>query len=142
MESATIEMGRFAPFPSEKRNFKIKKSGNSFTRTFQVKFSAPMSEIHDWIQTSESLNQLEPIVLTSERMLLPYPENFHANKAPLERLEHEFYRPNPNAPSWWDIDVIKNGLKYQVPYKEGFGIGGPVVINQDTETVYINISWS
>jgi len=39
-------------------------------------------------------------------------------------------------------EKIKNGRKYQIPGKKGHGIGGSLIIDNYTHTVYIDVSWS
>jgi hypothetical protein len=58
--SATLKWGRLAPFPSTAEQFSITTEGNMFTRAFRASFTAPPSDIEQWLQQSPGTREVSP----------------------------------------------------------------------------------
>jgi hypothetical protein len=58
--SATLKWGRLAPFPSTAEQFSITTEGNMFTRAFHASFTAPPSDIEQWLRESPGTREVSP----------------------------------------------------------------------------------
>ena len=56
----TLEWGQLAPFPQSARNLIITTSGNMFTRSFHISFTAPADDIERWLQESPGPRKVVP----------------------------------------------------------------------------------
>ena len=57
---AALEWARLAPFPESAINLRSTTSGNMFTRSFRVVFSAPPAEIERWLRASPGTRGVVP----------------------------------------------------------------------------------
>lgn len=143
IKQGALSFGRLADYPTSAKNFKTGTAGSPFTRQFFVCFEASAQDIKDWIAKSEGLKGVEPKIFTEIHQYLPYPNNLSNNeKMNLLDAGHEYYSVPKFKPDWINSLKIKNGRKYLIPGKEGHGIGGALIVNDDTNTVYIDVSWS
>ena len=60
----TLEWGRLAPFPASARDLKITTSGNMFTRSFHISFTAPADDIELWLRQSPGTRGVVPTTET------------------------------------------------------------------------------
>ena len=70
MLALTLEWGQLAPLPNSAKNLTVMTLGNSFTRSFQVSFAAPLEAIDDWVSESSGLANLTPEVHGSQQQYL------------------------------------------------------------------------
>ena len=57
-----LEWGRLAPFPESARQFSLSTTGSMFTREFQASFTAPATDIEQWLQQSPGTRDVIPDV--------------------------------------------------------------------------------
>ena len=58
--NTTRMWGRLAPFPKSAQRFTISSEGSMFTRAFRCSFSAPASDIEQWLQQSPGTRETTP----------------------------------------------------------------------------------
>ena len=136
LESAR-HIGRFAELPDSKTDFKIATEGSPFTRSYYITFKAPLKDIEKFIHDSPGLKDAEPKIYSREYMLIEY-ESY--DDEPDHR--HGYFFRREGTPEWYTPGIKIKGRNYQIPYKEGYGIGGSLTVNDEEETVYIYVSWS
>lgn len=143
IKKGALSFGRLAEYPKSAKNFKIATAGSPFTRQFIVSFNAEAEDIESWIKASDGLKGVKPEIFTESHQYLPYPENL-TDEEMINSIKtgHEYYFILKHKPGWLNNLKIKNGRKYQIPGKAGHGIGGLLLIDDDTNTVYIDVSWS
>ena len=56
----TLEWGRLSPFPPSAQQLSITIEGGFFTRSFRTSFTAPPSDIEQWLQESPGLRGTLP----------------------------------------------------------------------------------
>src|SRR4051794_28571534 len=56
----TLIWGRLAPFPASAGSFTISTTGNMFTRGFRSSFTAPATDIEQWLQQSPGTRDIQP----------------------------------------------------------------------------------
>lgn len=137
IKNGALSFGRLADYPANARNFQTYTAGSPFTRGFIVCFEASAKDIKDWLAQCEGLKGVEPDIFTETHQYLPSPGNSN-NK----NFEHQYHIISKYKPGWMNDLKIKRGRKYRIPGKAGHGIGGVLIVNEDTNTVYIDVSWS
>jgi hypothetical protein len=60
MLRVTLLWGRLAPIPASARHLTITKEGSMFTRAFRASFSAPVSDIEQWLGESPGTREAAP----------------------------------------------------------------------------------
>jgi len=137
IKKGALSFGRLADYPASTRNFQTATAGSPFTREFIVCFEASAQDIKDWLARSEGLKAVEPQIFTENHQYLPSSDNFNNRN-----IQHEYHMKFESKPEWLNNLKIKNGRKYQIPGEKGHGVGGVLIVNEDTNTVYIDVSWS
>ena len=62
MISICLDSGKLAPLPRTAENLKLKKEGSIFSRSYRLQFNAPAADVVLWIQKSEGLRGVVPVV--------------------------------------------------------------------------------
>ncbi|OGV58338.1 MAG: hypothetical protein A2X49_08920 [Lentisphaerae bacterium GWF2_52_8] len=141
-----LKFGRLENYPQNAKNFKTATAGSMFTREFMVSFEANAADIQKWVEKSEGLKGITPDIYTKEHQYFPgFPSDANWLKMlekELPEAKYDYHPVVPHKPQWLNDLKIKNGRKFQIPGKEGHGIGGILIIDDDTNTVYLDLSWS
>src|SRR5689334_17714845 len=81
MMTLVLEAGRLSPFPPSASHVSIKTEGNSFTRSFRARFTAPKADIESWIKASPGLNETTPNRLSTSKVQYMITAGAGANQA-------------------------------------------------------------
>jgi hypothetical protein len=137
---SVIEYGRLSKLPKSATDIKGYAWSSPFSGEWFLSFKASPEDIQAFIDASQSIKDLEPQVFNSKRQYLPrphpLPEDFYLNES-----GHEYFSPSPSAPSWYDPTLNTKGRKYEVPAVD-YHNWGEVIINDETNIVFIKIIWS
>ena len=114
--ASALTMGHLAPLPARARTVQADTEGNLFARSFWVTFTAPVTDIQQWVKRSPTL----------------------ANNQPTPCAHPVLFGKQP---SWFNLADIRRGLMYQVS-QDKESIYGTVWLDQDRQIVYIKISYS
>ncbi len=68
MIDCVVTWGRFAEFPTEIQDFKIKTEGGMFTRAFRASFSASPEIISEWLFASPGISDSEKEIISPNRI--------------------------------------------------------------------------
>jgi len=128
-----LSYGRLAPIPTNAQTFQIIYDDNYFGAFF-FRFSATPEEIEQWILDSQGLKGLKPINLAP---------NFTRTPVEGDPLTSECSRPGGKntTPEWWNPCLTNGGTLYDIPCKEDCGSGGPFVVNDQSNTVFVYTRW-
>jgi hypothetical protein len=101
-------------------------------------FQAAPEDINKWRADSSSIRDSVPETFDSSHMHLPYQKDRRYD------AQHEYYFPMPSNPQWYDLTIKVKGRKYEIPgdpNNRGHN-WGTVIINDQTNTVFVNVIWS
>jgi hypothetical protein len=57
---STLRWARLSPFPSSAQQFSLTTEGNMFTRSFRASFTAPPTDIKQWLVQSPGIREASP----------------------------------------------------------------------------------
>jgi hypothetical protein len=140
---AILKDGRLAELPVSATDIKAEGWNGIFTGECYLVFCATPEDIEKFIAESPSIKDTEPEIFSSEKMYLPYCEpNDFTYDADLEAyFEHKYFFPRKSQPEWYNIAIRLKGRRYEIPAFKHHNWGS-VIINDETNTVYINVIWS
>jgi hypothetical protein len=138
-----LKTGRLAVLPESATDIKAEGWSGIFTGEDYLMFRATPEGIEKFIAESPSIKDTEPEIFSSKKMYLPYHEpNDFADEADWEdHYNHNYFFPQKDQPEWYDITIKLKGRRYKIPAFEHHNWGS-VIINDETNTVYINVIWS
>ena len=128
-----LSYGRLAPVPTNAQAFQIAYDDNYFGAFF-FRFSASPQVIAQWIQDSEGLRGLKPTLLTPNHIRTPVEGDPLTQKCSRPEGKH-------TTPEWWRPSLTNGGMLYDIPGKQGAGSGGPFVVNNQSNTVFVYTRW-
>ena len=136
-ESA-LRAGRLATLPKSATNVRAQGWSSIFSGENYLMFQATSEDISKWIAKSSSIRDCIPETFDFNHMHLPYRADREYD------TDHEYYFPMPSNPQWYDLTIKVNGRKYEIPGDpdKGGHNWGTVIINDENNTVYINVIWS
>ena len=136
--------GRLADLPASAGNVRAAGYSHGFTAEHYLMFQATPEDIQKFIDESESIKNQEPTVFNSDHMHVPYPErdDFDDQQEYSEYWHnHSLFRRDPMWPDWYDPTVRGKGRLYRIPSVKMFN-DGTVIVDDETNTVYIEVIWS
>ncbi|MHC4573302.1 MAG: DUF4190 domain-containing protein [Planctomycetota bacterium] len=133
-----LRAARLADLPNSATNVRAEGWSALFTGEDYLMFQATPQDINNWVAQLSSIRNSIPETFNSDHMHLPY----KADRKYYTR--HEYYFPMSSNPQWYDLTIRVNGRKYEIPGdpNKGGHNWGTVIINDQTNTVYINVIWS
>ena len=138
---AILQDGRLAQLPASATEINAAGWSGFFTGEDFLAFRASPQDIEAFLTGSPSLKGATPEVFSPAHMRLPRPA--HGSHESLERA-HEYYDPEALQPSWFDTAVRVKGRRYLIPpdpNRKGHNWGA-VIVNDETNTVYVSVNWS
>ncbi|MHC4714193.1 MAG: hypothetical protein ACYTAN_13150 [Planctomycetota bacterium] len=124
-ETATVlKKGRLAALPESATD----------VRTFAsywgiyLAFHADADDIDAFLSDSPSASDPEPTVFNADHMYLPRGPGMY-----LDDYGNEYFRTH-YYPDWFDPTITEKGRKYDIPY-------GSLVVNDATNTIYVEVIW-
>ena len=145
-----LENGRLANLPVSATNVEANEWSALFTGMEYLMFKATPEDIEKFIAGSESIKDIEPEFFTAEHQNLPHQDllnvdpNLITDEEAAECLKHKYFIPHGGKPEWYNPTIKKNGRIYKIPgdpEMKGHN-WGEVIINDETNTVYIWVCWS
>jgi hypothetical protein len=127
-----LEDGRLAPLPENAKNVQIHGWSGLFTGCKYIKFESDKNGIDQFINRSPSLQGVTPAIFNGEHMLLPYKKDSY---------KHEYFMKPSSMPDWYSPTIKKQGRRFRIPAKNSHN-WGEVIINDENNTVFIQIIWS
>ncbi len=138
-----LATGRLADLPASARNVKVETSGNMFSRQFWLKFEATPEDIEAFIAASPGLKGIAPEYIGSKQPHAPLVENATTNGiTEVAEQETQDFGELKNKPIWWiKKEAGKRQRRFKIPWDK-YQNYGEVVIDDETNTVYINTGHS
>ncbi len=135
--------GRLAGLPASATNVKAEGWSGIFTGEDYLMFQADPKEINRFIAGSVSLKGQKPQVFSPEKMYVPMDsDGEHKTGYTMEgEPKHEYFFTDKYSPKWYDPTIRVRGRKYEIP-SEKMHNWGSVIVNDQTNTVYIWVIWS
>lgn len=133
---AILQAARLADLPQSATSVRAQGWSSIFSGANYLVFQAAPEDINNWIAQSSSINGGIPEAFDSNHMHLPYEPNREYD------TDHKYYVPMPSNPQWYDLTIKVKGRKYEIPGDPGGHNWGTVIINDHTNTVFINVIWS
>jgi len=131
----TLKLGRLAPIPESATDLRIDGTSNLFSSTYYISFRATAKDIDNFIQNSPGLNGLLPTRFDANHQHLPFSKDDEIRNA-----EHEYFGLDKRYP-WFNPVITTRGRKYEIPQDHDAN-SGEVIINDETNVVYIKVSHS
>jgi hypothetical protein len=135
-----LEDGRLADLPESAVEVKTFSWHGIFAGGRYLMFKAPSDEIDQFISLSPSLKRVDPEIFSADHKYLLQLGNPDYNDPTYNN--HEYYFSGTMAPKWYDPTIKIKGRLYKVPADNEHHNWGEVIINEETNTVYIRITWS
>jgi hypothetical protein len=132
-----LSYGRLAPVPTNATGFQIMHDADYFGAYF-IRFSAPSSIIARWVQDSEGLRGVTPVALGPSYSWPPFVGDASQERS---RLDVPYVAGRKTTPTWWHPPLTNSGRLFQIPGKQGCGSGGPFVVDDQNNTVYVYTRW-
>jgi hypothetical protein len=104
----------------------------SFCCMHYLTFKAQARDIETFLSESPCLKDVKVEVFSPEHMYLPFSEIDDENN----RGRHTYYSPDSNPPYWDDMTIKQKGRKYDIGMTDYYE-GAKVIVNDETNTVYI-----
>ena len=141
-----LRNGRLADLPESATDVKVYGWAGIFTGEDYLMFRATPEDIEKFIAKSPSLKGATPEIFDSEHMHLPYQkeEESYTEEEFENRYKQKYFFPYHMDPKWYDLTIKVKGRQYEIPgdpNKKGHN-SGSVLINDETDTVYIYVIWS
>lgn len=133
--SAILSSGRLANLPESATNIKVKSWSGLFTGGGFLTFQAKREEIEKFISNSPSIKNVKSENFNKEHMYLSNPDYDNFDE------KHEYFCKHEDWPDWYDPTIKNEGRFYEIPSLEGHDWGS-VIVNFETNTVYIYVIWS
>lgn len=134
---AALSYGRLAPIPTNATAFQIVPDGGYFGAYF-ISFRAPSNAVAQWIAESEGLHGVTPTRLGPAYTWTPYSGDPSQQRS---RLDVPYVAGRKFTPEWWHPDLTNTGELYQIAGKQGHGSGGPLVVDQQSNRVFLYTRW-
>jgi len=131
----TLKLGRLASIPESATELKIDGTSNLFSSTYYIRFQASAEDIDEFIRNSPGLNGVLPARFDVNHQHLPFSKDDDIGNS-----EHEYFGIDERYP-WFDPIIKTRGRKYKIPQDHDAN-GGDVIINDETNVVYITVSHS
>jgi len=140
---AVLKAGRLAELPQSAKNIKAEGWNSIFTGEDYLMFCATPKDIEKFIAESPSIKDTEPEIFSLDKMYLPYyePNDFTDDADWDAYYKHKYFFTHKSQPEWYKIEIRLKGRRYEIPSFEHHNWGS-VIINDETNTVYINVIWS
>ena len=141
----TLANGRLANLPESTTDLKASGWGLLFTGEDYIRFAAMPEDIDKFIAESASIREVTPEILDPNHMYLPHTDEAEQKmRMDFENyIKHEYYNESSNPP-WYKPTIKKRGRIYKIPGdpEKGGHNWGSVIVNDETNTVYIWVIWS
>lgn len=140
---AILKVGRLAKLPQSATDIKAEGWNSIFTGEDYLMFCATPEDIEKFIAESPSIKDTKPDIFSSDKMYLPYyePNDFTDDADWDAYFRHKYFQTHKGQPEWYNIEIRLKGRRYEIPSFEHHNWGS-VIINDETNTVYINVIWS
>jgi hypothetical protein len=140
--SSVIKNGRLSKLPESATDIQAYAWNTAFSGEWYLAFKASPADIQSFVESSESIKNVKPTIFDSERQYLPYPDPAPTDFYRQSQMDPNIYfRKYSMDPPWYNPTIKVKGKKYDVP-PEGYNNRGEVIINDETNYVYIKIIWS
>lgn len=116
-----LKIGRLSDLPKSAYEVKVSGTENFFSATVYIKFKAPMNDIDYFIRSSKGMQSANPDPFNYENWKREY--SYILEKHP------------------WFNPLTSNGRIYEIPQDENADYG-TVIVDDNTDTVYIKVSHS
>jgi hypothetical protein len=141
-----LKVGRLADLPESATDVKAEGWGALFTGSDYLMFRASSEDIEKFLAESPSIKHATPEIFNPEHMYLPNPvdKEYYTDEELENHYKHEYYFPYNLTPEWYDLTIKVKGRMYEIPGDPDMRghNWGSVIINDETNTVYINVIWS
>ncbi|MHC4075230.1 MAG: hypothetical protein ACYSRR_03495 [Planctomycetota bacterium] len=135
-----LSAGRLSDLPESATEIKVEGWSSMFAGMDYIKFRATSEDIEKFIKQSPSINNLSPEIFSREHMYLPSSEltDFGENY-----YKHKYY-VLAGEPPWYEPVIRIKGRMYEIPGDPNMRDHnyGSVIIDDETNTVFITVIWS
>ncbi len=131
----TLKLGRLAAIPDSATDLRIDGTSNLFSSTYYIRFQASAEDIDEFVRHSPGLNGVLPTRFDANHQHLPFPK-----KGEIGNADHEYFGVDERYP-WFNPIINTRGRKYIIPQDQDANYG-EVIINDETNVVYITVSHS
>jgi len=134
----TLRLGRLADLPTGAHDVRIDGSSSLFSSCYYLRFQAPADAIEAFVAASPGLRGLVAEQFTPAHMYLPS-EN---SSTGIRRDGHRYFHyPDASGCPWFDPTIRVKGRRFEIPQDANANYG-EVIINDETQTVYIWVAHS
>ena len=143
---SVLSAGRLASLPNSATEIKTNGWHGMFTGSDYLMFEASPAEINAWLSRCESIKGIKPMAFTPKHKYTIYRDekDFKNDEDYEEYFQHEHFFPFKDWPNWYNPTIETRGRKYEIPgdqKKKGHNWGS-IIVNDETNTVYIWVCWS
>jgi len=133
---ATLAEARLANLPKSAKDVHVHMWENEFSSFGLMRFSAPQKDIEAFVAGSPGLASVAPEIFSPAHRYLSWTGALAVNSS------DEYFIDRSSMKVWFDPTVKDKGRKYELRKDVTGGYTGYVVIDDEKNTVYIEVNWS
>jgi len=139
-----LTAGRLAHLPDSAVDVHVWGWHSMFTGEDFLMFKASPEDINDFVMNSKSLNGLEVEDINDLHMYLPRSQHPLSADVDIDEYYKHKYYIDLERPDWWKPTIKIKGRVYEIPPDNDMRghNSGSLIINDETNTVYIWVMWS
>ncbi len=134
-----LQKGRLADMPVSAREVQATGWAGLFTGSDYVRFRADASDIERFVALSPGLKNVKPAMYSRSKLVII--EAGLTNDTKSHSDDEVYYFDRRTEPGWFNFKTIRNGKKYAIPPEKNHN-WGDVIIDHETNVVYIKVTWS
>ncbi len=132
-----LSYGRLASIPTNASAFQIMHDADYFGAYF-IRFATPAATLERWLQDSKGLRGVMSTAMGPTCTWTPFKGDASQQRS---RLDVPYVAGRKTTPTWWHPPLTNSGRFFQIPGKQGCGAGGLVVVDEQSDTVYVYTRW-
>jgi hypothetical protein len=136
--SRILKAGRLADLPASAKDVKTEGWSSLFSGSDYLTYKATSEDIENFIK--ESSISFAPEVFDGNHQHLQTEPNDNIWQTE-EYYKNKYFIRNGDWPEWFDPTLKSKGRIYEIPAENNHN-WGEVIINDETNTVYIWVCWS
>lgn len=138
-----LKSAHLAPLPESATGFQAEGWSRIFTGGFYLMFHATPEDINGFLVNSPSIKSVSPEIFNPNYTLLTAPTDANCINDGLENMhKHRYLHPSRNEPNWYNPTIKVKGRRYKITPRTIKNFKwGEVIVNDETNTVYVKITW-
>lgn len=135
-----LSHAEMAILPDSATDIQVYTWSSPFSGEEFLSFKASQNDINMFLKESPILLGLECQIYSKERMRLKYPK-YYGTKEEHFQFRHDYFNPDPSAPSWYNPEIRGRGKRYEI-HPKGYHCPGEVIVDEEENLVFVKLVFS